>query len=84
MNCQQTFKQRLKGKTKCNPVQYYMCMWRFQLCQMIPARHTLILDLDETLVYSCRFSDLSTMASSLESVGITIVFIYSCCYIVAK
>ena len=40
---------------------------------MIPIRHTLILDLDETLIYSCRYSDLSSMASSLETIGITIV-----------
>lgn len=51
-----------------------MCIWKFQVSQMIPIRHTLILDLDETLIYSCRYSDLSTMSSSLETIGITIVF----------
>ena len=50
-----------------------MCIWKFQVSQMIPIRHTLILDLDETLIYSCRYSDLSSMASSLETIGITIV-----------
>ena len=73
-NCQYTYKQRLKGKTKCSSVRYYMCIWKFQVSQMIPIRHTLILDLDETLIYSCRYSDLSSMSSSLETIGITIVF----------
>ena len=76
-NCKHVYKNRIRGKTKCNPFYYYACKWRFLFFHIPPIRHTLILDLDETLVYSCRFSDLSTMKPSLESIGVTIVFCYS-------
>ena len=73
LNCQDIYHKRIHGKTKCNPIRYYSCKWRFRLSSFPHNRHTLILDLDETLVYSCRFSDLATMVPSLECIGITIV-----------
>ena len=75
-NCKQVYKNRLRGKTSCNPIRYYSCKWRTLFFNIPVIRHTLILDLDETLIYSCRFSDLSTMKPSLESIGITIVVLY--------
>ena len=76
-NCKHVYKNRIRGKTKCNPFYYYACKWRFLFYHIPLIRHTLILDLDETLVYSCRFSDLSTMKPSLESIGVTIVFFFN-------
>lgn len=73
LNCQDIYHKRIHGKTKCNPIRYYTCRWRFHFSQFPHKRHTLVLDLDETLVYSCRFSDLATMVPSLECIGITIV-----------
>ena len=83
-NCRYIYKQRLMGKTNSNKMSYYLCMWKCHLLKIIPIRHTLILDLDETLIYSSRFTDLGGLSSSLESIGITIVSINTCCHIVTK
>lgn len=72
-NCQHIYKKRIQGKTRCNYLRYYGCKIRDSLLCVPHYRHTLILDLDETLIYSCRYSDLSLMVPSLESVGVTIV-----------
>lgn len=72
-NCQHIYKKRIRGKTKCNYLRYYGCKLRDTIIQLPLHRHTLILDLDETLVYSCRYSDLSLMIPSLESIGVTIL-----------
>lgn len=74
-NCRHIYKKRIRGKTRCNYLRYYGCKIRDSLLCVPHYRHTLILDLDETLIYSCRYSDLSLMVPSLESVGVTIV----CC-----
>ncbi len=72
-NCQHIYKKRIRGKTKCNYLRYYGCKLRETIIHLPLHRHTLILDLDETLVYSCRYSDLSLMIPSLESIGVTIL-----------
>lgn len=72
-NSQHTYRKRLRGKTRTNYFYYYGYKFRELTLQLPSFRHTLILDLDETLVYSCRYSDLSLMVPSLESIGITIV-----------
>lgn len=72
-NSQHTYRKRLRGKTRTNYFYYYGYKFREFTLQLPSFRHTLILDLDETLVYSCRYSDLSLMVPSLESIGITIV-----------
>ncbi|KAK8819015.1 hypothetical protein WA538_001595 [Blastocystis sp. DL] len=72
-NCQHIYKKRIQGKTRCNYLRYYGCKIRDSLLCVPHYRHTLILDLDETLIYSCRYSDLSLMVPSLESVGVTIL-----------
>lgn len=78
-NSQHVYRKRLRGKTRTNYFYYYTYKLREMMIHLPYYRHTLILDLDETLVYSCRYSDLSLMVPSLESIGITIVGMIECC-----
>ena len=77
-NSQHVYRKRLRGKTRTNYFYYYTYKLREMMIHLPYYRHTLILDLDETLVYSCRYSDLSLMVPTLESIGITIVGMIEC------
>ena len=72
-NCRQMYLRRLQGRTWLNPARNYGCRYCLHLTKITPFRHILILDLDETLVYSCKFSDISPMMRVFDSIGVTIV-----------